>query len=300
MGLFSERAVSLFLVAYFIGSVLAAEVDGLEKKRGVSCEKYKKIDPSHTACISQSKAKKSGVSESDKTVIVDAHNEERRIVSPSASNMMAMSWDDDLASTAQRWADTCPSGHDKSYDRAEFGKFNVGQNIAWGSPGMSWTKAVKLWADEKYDYDYNTNKPKAPGKVVGHYTQVVWATSIRVGCGYALCNQRGKDTDVFVCNYGPAGNMQGEKPYTSGTPCSVCSSSCNNKLCDCKKALCKNGGTMDPNSCSCTCKSKFYKSPDCSLDCGSGTEPPHCSGWKQYCSMMSNVPTDCPKTCGWC
>jgi hypothetical protein len=31
------------------------------------------------------------------------------------------SWDDDLASTAQRWADTCPSGHDKSYDRAEFG-----------------------------------------------------------------------------------------------------------------------------------------------------------------------------------
>jgi hypothetical protein len=38
---------------------------------------------------------------------------------------------------------------------------------------MSWTKAVKLWADEKYDYDYNTNKPKAPGKVVGHYTQVL-------------------------------------------------------------------------------------------------------------------------------
>lgn len=37
-------------------------------------------------------------------------------------------------------------------------------------------------------------------KDVGHYTQMVWATSNNVGCGYNYC---GGD-ELYVCNYGPA------------------------------------------------------------------------------------------------
>ena len=43
----------------------------------------------------------------------------------------------------------------------------------------------------------------------GHYTQVVWRKSLRVGCGMATCGA----TEVWVCNYDPAGNWDGERPY---------------------------------------------------------------------------------------
>ena len=39
--------------------------------------------------------------------------------------------------------------------------------------------AVKSWADEVKDYDYENNKCS---KVCGHYTQIVWATTEAVGC----------------------------------------------------------------------------------------------------------------------
>ena len=40
---------------------------------------------------------------------------------------------------------------------------------------------------------------------VGHYTQIVWPTSRRVGC--ATASNRSKD--VLVCRYLPAGNVVG-------------------------------------------------------------------------------------------
>ena len=40
------------------------------------------------------------------------------------------------------------------------------------------------------------------GGIVAHYTQVVWKDTKEVGCGH-------KDT-VWVCQYGPGGNMGGE------------------------------------------------------------------------------------------
>ncbi|KAK4849585.1 hypothetical protein QYF36_026341 [Acer negundo] len=43
------------------------------------------------------------------------------------------------------------------------------------------TQAVQMWVNEKSDYDYNSNTC-APGKVCGHYTQVVWRNSVRIGC----------------------------------------------------------------------------------------------------------------------
>ena len=39
----------------------------------------------------------------------------------------------------------------------------------------------------------------------GHFTQVVWAATERVGCGVAQCN----GMDVWVCNYDPPGNLEG-------------------------------------------------------------------------------------------
>ncbi|MCI68562.1 pathogenesis-related protein 1a, partial [Trifolium medium] len=55
-----------------------------------------------------------------------------------------------------------------------------GENIAKSSGDMSGTDAVKLWVDEKVNYDHATNSC-ASGATCGHYTQVVWKNSVRLG-----------------------------------------------------------------------------------------------------------------------
>ncbi len=40
----------------------------------------------------------------------------------------------------------------------------------------------------------------------GHFTQVVWRGTAEVGCGTMTCG----GMDVWVCNYDPPGNMEGD------------------------------------------------------------------------------------------
>jgi len=51
-----------------------------------------------------------------------------------------------------------------------------------------------------------------PGKVCGHYTQVVWSTTSRVGCARHECPALTYRLTI-VCDYGPGGNISGSRPY---------------------------------------------------------------------------------------
>ncbi|KAL7985244.1 hypothetical protein Chor_003814 [Crotalus horridus] len=98
-------------------------------------------------------------------------------------------------------------------------------------------RAVEDWYIEYQYYNYSTLACKE-GEMCGHYTQVVWATSERVGCGATFCEtlELINDTDMhlFVCNYQPPGNIRGHKPYIMGASCSMCPEgySCKDNLCD--------------------------------------------------------------------
>jgi pathogenesis-related protein 1 len=74
---------------------------------------------------------------------------------------------------------------------------------------MNGTEAVKLWVDEKPYYDYNSNSC-VNGEMCGHYTQVVWRKSLRIGCAKVKCDNGGT---FITCNYDPPGNYVGERPY---------------------------------------------------------------------------------------
>lgn len=65
--------------------------------------------------------------------------------------------------------------------------------------------AIKTWYLEKDNFTYGSTKNDL--KVVGHYTQMVWATTHEVGCGLQKCNRngsvKGKIYYNYVCNYCP-------------------------------------------------------------------------------------------------
>ena len=67
----------------------------------------------------------------------------------------------------------------------------------------------------------------------GHYTQMVWAKTNKVGCGSIAWKEGAFIKQYLVCNYGPAGNTLRQPMYQIGNACSRCpaGSSCANGLC---------------------------------------------------------------------
>ncbi|GER31022.1 CAP (Cysteine-rich secretory proteins [Striga asiatica] len=86
-----------------------------------------------------------------------------------------------------------------------------GENIFWGS-GRGWgpAQAAAAWVAERREYNYWANSC-ADGRECGHYTQIVWRDTKRIGCAKVVCDD---DKGVFMtCNYDPPGNYIGERPY---------------------------------------------------------------------------------------
>jgi pathogenesis-related protein 1 len=52
----------------------------------------------------------------------------------------------------------------------------------------------------------------SPIGTAGHYTQVVWRASVRIGCAIVECPSVTFHS-VVLCDYSPGGNIQGQKPY---------------------------------------------------------------------------------------
>uniref|UniRef100_A0A0N5BJE1 SCP domain-containing protein n=1 Tax=Strongyloides papillosus TaxID=174720 RepID=A0A0N5BJE1_STREA len=77
----------------------------------------------------------------------------------------------------------------------------LGENLAFGSPVIAHI-GVKLWYDEIKDYNFNSQGFKHG---TGHFTQLVWKSSSKVGCGVAA----GSSGVFTVCKYSPPGNLQG-------------------------------------------------------------------------------------------
>ena len=87
---------------------------------------------------------------------------------------------------------------------------------------VPWTFAIKSWFSEKDLFRYghtDNNLTEVSGSrylhrhylltitKVGHYTQIVWSSSHKVGCGFAKCvgskNSSWKKYYAYVCNYCP-------------------------------------------------------------------------------------------------
>lgn len=137
--------------------------------------------------------------------ILAAHNRERAAVS-----VPPLVWSDALAADAAVWAKqlaiTGKFGHSPPDVRK-----GEGENLWVGTAGSySPDEMVGGWVQEKSSY---RNGPfvngLTSGNVTGHYSQMVWRTTAKVGCAKAT----GGGMDVLVCRYDPAGNAVGQAAY---------------------------------------------------------------------------------------
>ncbi len=144
--------------------------------------------------------------------MVDRHNHWRSEVG--APNLRGSS---SLTAHAQEWADELASLGCNMVHRDQD---QYGENLTRIAPrrsssgqrslqAVSPTQVVDGWADEKQWYSHGTNRCEA-GQVCGHYTQVVWSSTREVGCAKAVCADQ---SQIWVCNYNPKGNITGLKPY---------------------------------------------------------------------------------------
>lgn len=172
----------------------------------------------------------------DIQAILKAHNDLR-----ARYGIAPLQWSKQLASHAKLWADTCYWGHWKAQQtKTALGDDyfpppqQMGENLSvWRDPGstmLAGQYGTKLWLDEEKDFDCQTGQC-VPGRMCGHWTQMIWEDTKRVGCALRTCKD-GIDprswpsstkgvpgVQYLVCQYDPPGNYTGERPF----PLSKCS-----------------------------------------------------------------------------
>ena len=150
--------------------------------------------------------------------ILRMHNRARRDVFPLAKYMPMLRWDQVLADYSQGYMDTCPgaiiSPYDDRVNYDKFGVWYVGQSIAYG-PSATFSgpnghiAAVQQWLNQRPDWRYPQRC--TAGKRCGGYTQIIWADTLRIGCGVRTCGSTptGPAGSTFwACSYAVGGNMR--------------------------------------------------------------------------------------------
>ncbi|XP_068426798.1 cysteine-rich venom protein pseudecin [Clinocottus analis] len=176
----------------------------------------------HSACVDVSFCPENTTVQAE---IVDVHNALRRAVKPTASDMLLMSYSEEVAVSAQAWVDKCILNHGKPSTRMLNG-YELGENLFYSSSLVPWTGVINAWNNEVSNYVYPNGSKN--GQNTGHYTQVVWNSSYKIGCGMTKCPN---NIYFYGCHYYRAGNFWGWPPYKAGLPCASCPNNCEDKLC---------------------------------------------------------------------
>ena len=139
--------------------------------------------------------------------LLAAHNRER-----DAQGIAPLAWDGALAAAAAAWGERLAASGAFEHEEQE-GDDPQGENLWAGTPG-AWSpeEMVEGWIEEKKFYRpgrFPDNSRTGDFADVGHYTQLMWRDTDRVGCALA----RGAAEEVLVCRYRTAGNVVGEVPF---------------------------------------------------------------------------------------
>ncbi|CAI5448162.1 unnamed protein product [Caenorhabditis angaria] len=139
---------------------------------------------------------------------------------PTATNMLKLIWDSNLADGASSYAHTCPRKHSKGdygeniiilTNTEHLSQIDIGREASY-----KWFNEFqeKQWKSKKMNFRSEKHQ-----RDFGHATQMIWQSTRVVGCGFEKCNGT---TYALVCRYKPRGNMEKGSIYEIGTTCTQC------------------------------------------------------------------------------
>ncbi|KAF9117463.1 hypothetical protein BGX30_005435 [Mortierella sp. GBA39] len=133
--------------------------------------------------------KRNNISTAEQKTILDTHNKYR-----ARHGAPPLTWNAQAAAFGNNWIQACQFKHSG-------GKY--GENLAAGYKDFK--TGIDAWYNEVSKYNY-----KNPGfsMATGHFTQVVWKGTTSVGCAKKFCP--GSNWTIYICNYDPPGNYEGE------------------------------------------------------------------------------------------
>ncbi|XP_066912931.1 uncharacterized protein [Clytia hemisphaerica] len=131
--------------------------------------------------------------------LLESHNKRRH-----EHGVSPLEWDNTLAAEAQAWADKL-AREENLYHSSVDVRHNLGENLANNNRKIfTGEDATEQWYGEIKNFDYEHSDHFEVQ--TGHFTQVVWKHSKKVGAAMAT-SQSGKH---YVCaRYDPPGNMRG-------------------------------------------------------------------------------------------
>jgi len=167
---------------------------------------------------------------------------------PVATDMRRLRWDTQLEDVAQDYANRCIWAHNgdrtNQYntlnptdlnDQPASRNIYAGENLAaaYDSRRTSMELVIRGFnglRNEGPDWTFGTiqGTGRCSGEQCGHFTQLVWAETYKVGCAVNTCPAGSifgsAPSTYLVCNYAVGGNFVGRAPYKTGsTPDDVCS-----------------------------------------------------------------------------
>ncbi|KAL5103460.1 Peptidase inhibitor 16 [Taenia crassiceps] len=156
------------------------------------------------------------LTEEERLELVALHNTKRGLVDPPAADMLELVYHQGLEQLAYHWAE-------------------LFRNV---------TAMATKWWNEGYSFNYEVNSCQEA--MCGHYLQMVWGSTMQIGCAVKLCDKvhEGPQTKsyVLVCSYTPGGRVGGMLPYIKGEFCSACPNGTR-----CYKRLCSARTDLPPN-----------------------------------------------------
>ncbi|XP_074368786.1 pathogenesis-related protein 1C-like [Apium graveolens] len=134
-----------------------------------------------------------------------AHNKIRQII-----GVPPLTWDRHLERLSKKYANSQAHICHLQHSHGPYG-----ENLAWelydeASP----QQIVQKFIDEQANYDIEAGVCRCPALskncMCGHFTQIIWRTTERVGCAEVTC--KGEKGKLVVCSYDPRGNVIGQHP----------------------------------------------------------------------------------------
>ncbi|KAG5669801.1 hypothetical protein PVAND_000094 [Polypedilum vanderplanki] len=169
--------------------------------------------------------------------LLNAHNNARNTIAGggvsklrTASKMMTLRWDNELAYLAALNVRQCKMQHDRCRSTQKY-KY-AGQNLYWsGSSNYGdiindLIGAVNAWYNEVKDVSQSDIDKCCGGKnfsKIGHFLQMVQDRAVAVGCAAFRYTSGTWKATLIACNYS-FGNMGNDRVYVSGPTASACSS----------------------------------------------------------------------------